>query len=181
MSGREEGIMTPNVRKVISSVVIVSFIFLPGALSAQGKRGVDLIVTPKDGSSVAGELIAVRQNTLLLLSPVGKDESVALAEVLSIRIVKKSKAGTGFLIGFLVCGIAGGVLGSQFNKGDEGYEGAAILPGVLLFGALGGLIGLGIGAASGGDETIEFAGLSEAEAHKVLDRLRGMARMKNAL
>jgi len=172
--------MTPGVRKFIASVLIVSFVSLPGALSAQGARGADVIIAVKDGRTVSGELIAVKQDSLVLLSPVGKDESVTFTEISAITIVKKSRAGTGFLAGFLVGGIAGGILGSQWNKGDESYEGKAILPGVLIFGALGGLIGLGIGAAVGSDETIEFAGLSEVEARKVLGQLRGMARMPDA-
>jgi len=172
--------MTPGIRRFFASMLVVLFLTLPGAVLAQEKRGANLIVALKDGPSVAGELIAVRQNSLVLVSPAGKDETVEISRISIIFIAKKSKAGKGFLTGFLVGGIAGGVLGSQFNKGDEGYEGRAILAGVLLFGALGGLIGLGIGAASGGVETIEFAGLSETQKSQVLKRLRGMARMPAA-
>jgi len=172
--------MTHRIRKFIASILIVSFVSIPPGLLARGARGANLIVALKDGPSVAGELIAVKQNALVLISPSGKDESVEISRISTITIAKRSKAGNGFLIGLLVGGIGGGVLGSQWNKGDEGYEGKAILPGVLVVGGLCGLIGLGIGAAAGSDKTIEFAGLSEAEARKVLDRLRGMARMRTA-
>ncbi len=168
--------MTPGIRRFIASMLVVLFLTLPGAVLAQEKRGANLIVALKDGPSVAGELIAVRQNSLVLVSPAGKDESIEISRISTITIAKKSKAGSGFLTGFLVGGIAGGVLGS---RADE-YQGGAILAGVLLFGALGGLIGLGIGAASGGVETIEFAGLSETQKSQVLKRLRGMARMPAA-
>jgi hypothetical protein len=153
---------------------------LPEAAMAQEKRGADLIVTPRDGYAVAGELIAVKQNALVLMSPAGKDESIEIYRISTITIARKSKAGSGFLIGFLVGGVGGAVLGHNLNKGDPDYETTGAVAGFVLFGALAGLIGLGIGAASGGDETIEFAGLSEAEIHKVLDKLRGMARMRTA-
>jgi hypothetical protein len=179
MSGREEGIMTPNVRKVISSVLIVSFIFLPEALLAKAKQGASLIVTLKDGSQTNGELIAVKKDSLVLLNPVGKDESVALADISAVTIAKPSKAGKGFLTGLLVGGIGGGIAGAAMPT-DEGYQALAIVGGALVIGAIGGLIGFGLGAAAGTDETIEFRGLSEAGVEQVLTRLRGMARMPTA-
>lgn len=172
--------MTPTVRRLTASVLVVTFLSLPGAMLAQEKRGANLVVALKDGSSVAGELIAVKQNSLLLLSPVGKDESVELSRISTITIAKKSKAGSGFLIGFLVGGIAGGVLGHKLNEGDPDYETTGAVAGVVLFGALAGLIGLGIGAAAGSDETVDFEGMTEAEAKLELNRLRGMARMRTA-
>jgi hypothetical protein len=171
--------MTLRVRRLVASALVVSFISLPGALSAQGKRGVDLIVTPKDGPSVSGELIAVKQSSLLLLTPVGKDVSVDLYQILTIIIAKKSKAGSGFLTGFIIGGIAGGILGASGEDPPVG-KGGAIFLGALLIGGVCGLVGLGIGAAAGSDETIEFGSLSEAEASQALDRLRGMARMRSA-
>ncbi len=171
--------MTRTVRRLIASVLVVSFLSLPGALSAQGGRGANLVVALNDGSSVSGELIAVKQSSLLLLSPVGKDETVELFRISTITIDKPSKSGTGFLIGFVVGGVAGGALGASGEDPTVG-KGGAIFLGALLIGGLTGLIGLAIGAAAGGDETIAYASLSEVEAHKVLDKLRGMARMKSA-
>lgn len=171
--------MTPKARGLIASVLISFFMSLPGALSAQGGRGANLVVALKDGPSVAGELIAVKQNSLLLLSPVGKDESVELYEISTITIAKISKAGSGFMIGFVAGGIAGGVLGASGEDPTVG-KGGAIFLGALLIGSVCGLVGLGIGAAAGGDETIPFEGLPEGEAHAVLERLRGMARVRSA-
>jgi hypothetical protein len=113
-----------------------------------------------------------------LLSPVGKDESVDIPDIWTIEIVRKHKAGSGFLIGFLAGGIAGGVLGSQWNKGDSSYKGAAILPGALLFGALSGLVGLGIGAATGADKMIELGKMPNPDVNKALAGLRMKARMR---
>ena len=172
--------MKSGLRRLVVSALIVSLIGVPQVLLAQEKRGANLIVSTKAGPSVAGELIAVRQDSLVLLSPAGKDESVAVGDISTVIIVKKSKAGTGFMIGLLVGGIAGGVLGSKLNEGDPDYETKGAVAGVILFGALAGLIGLGIGAAVGGDDTIDFMGMNEAEAKLELNRLRGMARMRSA-
>ena len=170
--------MPLEIKKLIASALTVSLIILPGALLAQERRGATVVVTRKTGGQVAGELLAVKQDSLLLLSPVGKDESVDIADIKTIEIVRKHTAGSGFLIGFLAGGIAGGVLGSQWNKGDPGYKGRAILPGVLLFGALGGLAGLGIGAVARADKMIELERMPDPAVKKTLAGLRMKARMR---
>ncbi len=171
--------MNPMPRRLMASVLIVSLISLPWALSAKGKQGADLIVVLKDGSQVSGELIAVKQGSLVLLSHAGKDESVAVAEISAVTVAKSSKAGKGALTGLLVGGIGGGVAGAAIPT-DSGYKALAIIGGALIFGGIGALIGFGLGAAAGSDETIEFRGLSEAEVNQVLARLRNMARMPDA-
>jgi hypothetical protein len=170
--------MAIGIKKLIASALIGSLIILPGVLLAQERRGAMVVVTRKTGGQVAGELIVVKQDSLLLLSPVGKDESVDIPDIWTIEIVRKHKAGSGFLIGFLAGGIAGGVLGSQWNKGDSSYKGAAILPGALLFGALSGLVGLGIGAATGADKMIELGKMPNPDVNKALAGLRMKARMR---
>lgn len=172
--------MTPGIRRFIASILIVSFLTLPGAMLAKQKRGANITVTRTDGYALRGELIAVKQDSLVLISPAGKDDSVAVADISKVTVAKKSQAGAGFLIGLLAGGIAGGAIGYNNNKGDPDMEGMGAAAGVLLIGGLCGLIGLGIGAAASGDETIEFAALTDAEKSKVLNRLRGMARMPDA-
>jgi hypothetical protein len=165
--------MTAGIRRFIASVLVVLFLALPGAVLAQEKRGANIRATLKDGSAVSGELIAVRRYSLVLLSPVGKDVSVEVSYISSIRIVKKSKAGNGFLIGMLVGGIAGGALYDE-DRASLGIGGV-----VISFGILAGLIGAGVGAASGRDTTIDFSDLTEADIMLELDRLRGKARMRS--
>lgn len=151
-------------------------------LSARERRGSDLVITLKDGQTVTGELIAVKQDSLLLLNSVGKDESVDIAGIGSIRIVMKSRGGTGFLIGFfagaIVGGVAGYIVGSgsvEYNQAEEGQKVALAVGG--LSAAAGGLIGLGIGAAAGKDKTIQLEGISEPDRAIALDGLRRKARI----
>jgi hypothetical protein len=97
--------------KLVATVLAFLILILPGALSARERRGANLVVVQKDGQTVKGELIAVKSDSLLLLNPAGMDESVDIAGIRSIRIVIKSKGGTGFLIGFLAGAIGGGCVG----------------------------------------------------------------------
>jgi hypothetical protein len=63
----------------------------------------------------------------------------------------------------------------MFDTLEEG-----LFTGILLFGTISGLVGLGIGAAAGTDKTIRIEGLSGTEKSQVLKRLRAMARMRSA-
>ncbi len=179
--------MKPVLNKLIASMLIVSLLTLPGTVLAEEKKGANLGVALKNGSAVYGELIAVRQNSLVLVSPTGKDETVEFDKVTTITIVKKSKAGSGLLIGLLVGSIVGGVWGLSGSKGvtsndepmfDSPAEG--LFAGILLFGTVSGLAGLGIGAAAGKDKTIRMEGLTETEKSQVLKSLRSMARIPGA-
>jgi hypothetical protein len=103
--------MKMAVHKVAAIGLAFLLLSLPTLLSARERRGANLVVVQKDGQTVKGELIAVKSDSLLLLNPAGMDESVDIAGIRSIRIVIKSKGGTGFLIGFLAGAIGGGCVG----------------------------------------------------------------------
>ncbi len=171
--------MTGGIRRHIALALIVSLILLPAALPAKARQGASVVVARTDGSKVSGELIAVKQDSLVLLSPIGKDDSVAVADIWAVTIKKPSKAGKGFLYGALIGGVAGGVFGAV-TPTDSGYQALAVAVVAFVGAAAGGLIGLGLGAAAGTDETINFAGLTEVGRSQALDRLRGLARMPEA-
>lgn len=168
--------MATSIKRVMASALALFLVALPEAAMAKERRGAGLVVATKDGSSVGGELIAVRQDSLLLLTAAGKDESVRTDDISSITIVKESKAGTGFLVGFLVGGAVGGAASARENS----HYGEGMAFWVLLSGFIGGGIGLAIGEIAGTDRTIRLESLDEPGKNKALDRLRGMARMKDA-
>ena len=66
--------------KLIASTLAVSLLVLPAGLAAKEKRGADLVVAKIDGSKVSGELIAVKPDSLLLLSA-GMDLSIPLVDI----------------------------------------------------------------------------------------------------
>lgn len=157
----------------IAVALVISLLALPADLSAKEKRGADLIVTRLDGSQVSGELIAVKRDSLLLLSN-GRDESIDLADIKAVRIVRKSRAGKGAFYGFLGGAMTGALLGSG---GVDEYTGgeAAVIFGAL-FGIVGGLGGLGLGTIMGVDTTIAVAGEPEALVRSHLEKLRAFSR-----
>jgi hypothetical protein len=148
---------------------------LPGALSARESRGVMLVITLKDGQTIAGELIAVKPDSLLLLA--GKDESVDLVRIRSIRIVKKSKASRGAAYGG-AASLAATIIYAAMQKSEFDRFGA-MLGGVLLFIPAGIVTGLLIGKHAGKDKTIQLEGKSESEVSQALAYLRGKARIRD--
>jgi hypothetical protein len=157
--------------KLVAAVVALILV-LPGALSARERRGANIIVTLKDGHFSAGELIAVKPDSLLLLA--GKDESVDLIGIRSIRIVRKSKARLGGVYGILAGTLIGGI-----EVALEGGARVEIGLGIVFGGILGGVVGLGVGAIAGTDKTIQFEGKSESEVGLALAYLRGKARIRD--
>ena len=157
--------------KLVAAVVALMLV-LPGALSARERRGANIIVTLKDGYFSAGELIAVKPDSLLLLA--GKDESVDLIGIRSIRIVRKSKARLGGVYGILAGTLIGGI-----EVALEGGARVEIGLGIVFGGILGGIVGLGVGAIAGTDKTIQLEGKSESEVRKALAYLRKKSRIRD--
>jgi hypothetical protein len=166
-------------KKLIALVLVISFIGMNCATYEKGEGinlepgqepGAKLIIQKKDGRQVKGELIAVKQNSLLLLDTEGKDESIDIADIGIIRIVKKSKAlKYGLLVGGGL-GLIGGI--SQIGEEEHGFI-PTFIDG-FIFGAL---IGVIAGAVAGTDKTIQIEGKSEAEIKEVLVELRKKARV----
>jgi len=167
--------MKPKLEKMTATAVALLMLFLPGALSGRERRGANIIVTLKDGHFSAGELIAVKQDSLLLLA--GKDESIDLIGIRSIRIVRKSKAGLGGIYGFLAGTLIMVIANALDPYGVGGRE--AIGLSVAFAGIPVAFIGLGVGAIAGTDKTIQFEGKSESEVSQALAYLRKKARIRD--
>ena len=137
--------MNKPLYKLAATVVAFMIFALPVGLSAREKRGAKVAITFKDGHYAAGELIAVKPDSLLLLNFHGIDESVELAGIRSVRVVRKSKA----LLG-AACGLLAGMVGTRIVNSHREKSGNII----TLFGqameAAGtglafGVVGTGIG------------------------------------
>ena len=172
-------------RKLIALLLVFSLLALSGNLYAKERRGAELIVEKKDGQSVRGELITVKENSLLLLSDSGADVSVEIGDVKIITIVYKSKfwkgAGYGLLAGG-ACGVAGGIIGGDDSSSLESFsfstENKAVIAGIAL-GLAGVVLGGIIGASEGKDEIILIEGMSNSQIKKALEKLRKKARVRN--
>jgi hypothetical protein len=170
--------MNPPGKKIISLFLVFSLMMLSVNLYAKERRGAELIITKKNGGKIEGELITVKPNSLLLLNPEGKDLSVDIEEIKEIIIVKKSKAGKGFLI-------AGGgstllITATVFivQPDWDVSEGTALFR-CAMYGLIIGTVGAIIGAVAGTDKTIQLEGMTDSEIQETLDKLRKKARIRD--
>ena len=173
-------------KKIIVLFLIFSIINLYGGLYAKERRGVNIEIykvkpkmegTPWDESFIKGELIVVKENSLLLLDSKGSDVSVNVADIREIKIVNKPKTVLGAGLGLVI----GGAVGTL-----AGYEGSRIAWqfGKRQFWAfIGGIIGAAFGAMIGvaicSPKTIKFKEKSDTEISKILEDLRKKARVPN--
>ncbi len=180
-------------KKAISLFLVVSILLLSGNMFAQERKGADLSIQKKDGQQVRGELIAVKQDSLLLLErDSGADMTITIDDIRVITIVKKSQLFLGVLAGSLIGGVAGALIGS----GKEEHPPATIdlfVPVVIDFDfpsertyttgiglGLGAFIGGIFGISAGKDKTIQIEGKSDTEIAEILEKLRKKARIRNA-
>jgi hypothetical protein len=159
---------------IAAALAFLLFICLPGGLLGQYRRGAEITVTQKNGQRVEGELIAVKPGSLLLFSLDMKDESVDIAGIATIKILRRSKAWQGLLYGFLPGAIGGAIWGG--SQLDDDMEALGAFFGGVILGAATGLVGLTAGMGLGLDQEINFAGLAQTEMDSILSRLSRLAR-----
>ena len=178
--------MNPTSKKFISLFLVFSLMMFSTNLYAKEKRGAKLIITKIDGQQIRGELITVKKDSLLLLDTEGKDVSVDIADIMVIRILRKSKVWTGVGYGLLIGGGVGALLG--FAGGGGTYAGMmwgtyqntsgeeALIYGIA-FGFVGLFLGGIAGAAAGKDKTIQIEGNYPKTIEFHLEKLRKKARI----
>ena len=171
-------------KKFTALFLVFSLLMLSVKLYGKERRGAELLITKKNGGEIEGELIAVKENSLLILTKsTGSDVSVDIADVEVITIVKKSKTWEGAVLGVLVGGGAGASIGYEVAR----PRGFALVDyttlGIFLGGAIGvlvgGLIGILIASSLGKDKTIQIQGMADLEIQETLDKLRKKARVRN--
>jgi len=160
------------------------------------KKGAELIVQQIDGQQAIGELIAVKENSLLLLdSESGADVSVYIRKIKLIEIVKESKTlawgGIGLVSGAVIGALIGYLEGDDFPIGETGVvitwpgptpitaDAKALNYGIgcgIAGGALGGIAG----TIAGSDKIVQIEGKSETEIKKALNKLSKKARIQNS-
>lgn len=164
-------------------LIILALSGLSDDLIAGERRGATVIIERRDGSVEAGELIAVKENSILLLgdSP-GTDISVEVADIKIVKIIRKSKALSGLGYGVLFGGVSGAAIGflsgndppNQFFSLTAGEK--ALIAGAAL-GVIGAVVGVSTGALAGSDKTILIEGKSGLEVRAALLGLRAKARI----
>jgi len=157
---------------------------LPAALSAKERRGANVVITRLDGQRLTGELIAVTSDSVVVLCAAaigarGSVASVDIKAVHSIKVVRKSRAAAGAALGFLSGAVAGGLWGHHEAGGED--EELSTVVGALFIGAVGGFVGLVVGAAAGSDDEITISGEPEPAVRSSLAKLARLARERGAV
>ena len=146
--------------RIMATAVVVWILVMPGGLAAGGRRGANLVITRIDGTRVAGELVAVKPGSLLLLTGNVIAASVDFSDIKSVRILRKSQAG--LFAGIAgAAGLVGGALAGLRAWDDEEDQAAYAVIAGLYYGAIGVLSGLLVGGAQGIDSNFTVAGQRE--------------------
>jgi hypothetical protein len=170
--------------KVLVLGVVFSLLVCSENMMAKERRGAELMITKTDGQQIAGELIAVKPSSLLLLdSKTGADVSIEIEDIAVIKITKKSKAWIGGAFGFAVGSLAGISIGALIDSIAEedggGLSFGSFISIVAIFGAISAIPGMLIGAILGADKTIQIEGRPPEKIKPVLEKLRSQARITN--
>jgi len=162
-------------KKLIALFLVFSILTLSGNIFTKERKGAALIIQKKDGQQVRGELIAVKQNSLLLLDTDGIDVSVIIEDIKVITVLKKFTSSKGALYGFLIGGVIGAALGYTADPDTPPGRGTT----AAIFGLSAGLLGTLIGVAAGVNDKIQIEDKSDSEIQEILEKLRKKARVKN--
>ena len=139
------------------------------------------MIEKKDGQIIKGELLAVKENRLIIMDSASLSGiTLYIDELRVIRVVRKSKFFQGLGCGLLTGGTGGALLG--FLSGDDppGWfsmtAGQKALFGGLAFGILGAPIGGIWGAIKGIDESIVLEGRLDEEMILILKKMNSKSR-----
>jgi hypothetical protein len=183
-------------KKTIALLLITSFIVVNCATYERGeginlepgqKPGAIVIIQKIEGVEIKGELIAVKENSLLLKEQdSGADESVVVGKIKTITITKKSKVLLGCGLGLLIGGAIGAMATSpEAQEASEPMVAAMEAVGegftkgfiVICAGLFGSMIGGFIGKEVGTNKTIHIEGMPPATIEHYLEDLRKKARV----
>jgi len=161
-------------------ILIVTFLFvLAGSINARQKAGAEVVVQKIEGTKVEGELLKVKENSLVVHQMDSGGISIPIAEIAKIRVIKKTKWGKGLLWG-MVAGAGTGAFIAYSNPEPEGFRGAS---GAKILGLAFGVMGAGLGSiislADGIDSHYALAGKPQTYINRIMEKLKKKARFKN--
>ncbi len=166
--------MRTRTQRIMAWSMMAVLLLGSAPLSARERKGAQVVVQRENGSEIRDELLTVKRDGLVVGNGSG-GALVGLAEIGSVRIKKKSRAGTGMLIGFLggtlvAFGISRDSHSCNDAVMDAGLSGIFIgLPAA----GLGALIGMGLGKDS-------ILNKDEMNPEDLLEKLNRHARTPDA-
>jgi hypothetical protein len=160
--------------------LLVWLLLMPNPTAAE-RRGKEVTVRTLDAREITGELIAVKADSLLLLEKSsGRDFSINVAEISTVKVIRQAKPLKGILYGFIIGFTVGAVYG-LINAGTDAkwWVYPAVWGGLFSpFGAVAGLFASHIVAT---DSAILFKDMPPYYKVQLLKKLRKHARIKDAL
>jgi len=169
---------------ILAMGVICLLALSPGLHAAGRASGAKVVVVAGQGSEwIKGELIGVRSDAVVLATEGGETRTIAIKDISSVQILRKSAALEGVLFGSLIGGGVGIALRPKVKDETNPLE--------LIFSPLGAVVSMGagiaVGALAGGitgsalgkDKVYDLKAMSAAEVGKFTAKLRKMARVKN--
>lgn len=161
--------MNPIDKKFLSLFLVFSLMMLSVNLYAKERREVNLKIWKKDGRLITGELIAARENSLLVLDTEGKDINIEIHDITFIGIKRKSKALKGFALGTLIYASLAILFRNYHSLGNLIWSSAVV----------GGSIGVLSREFSPKYKIINLVGKSPEKFKETLDKLRKKARVRD--
>jgi hypothetical protein len=171
-------------RRIWTAAVVFVFLaiwlVLPtNPLQAKDRRGATVRVGLKTGASVQGELILVREDSLLIRDRSGRELAYNIGEIMSLSITGRRRFPAAF-VGFVAGVAVGYAVGANPTNWPHAEE-TLVLNGIgkgLLFGGLGALAGSLLSMNSRREDTRYFLleGMTERQVQEALALLRKKAR-----
>ena len=166
-------------KKFISLFLVISIIALSVPLTSKERKGADLIIQGTDGIQLRGWLIAVKENSLLMMErDSGADISVDVKNISVITHVRRSKGlkVVGISVASCLVVFTGTIIWADVFGPPELAE-----QGPIGLGLTAGLIGFIAGEVLvKNKKTIQIEGKSDSEIQEILEKLRKKARINNA-
>ena len=153
-----------------------------GARAAGQRSGAKVLITTAQASEqITGELMGVRNDAIVVEEERGGSREIAIDEIASLRLYRRSAWLPGVLLGALVGGAAGaGLSSSRDSSGDGPFEGVFFTLIYVGAGAAGGgLLGGVLGGTMSADKTYDLTKMSPDEKNRFVSKLRKKARVTN--
>lgn len=169
----------------ILAVGLICLLALSSGLQAAGRTsGAKVrLVAGQASEWIAGELIGVRGDAVVIGTETGETRTVAIADISSVQILRQAAWLGGAVVGGFIGGGVGFALRPKVKDETNPVEvllsplGALASIGLGIVG--GGLAGAIAGSALGKSKVYNLKAMSAAEVGKFMAKLRKMARVKN--
>jgi hypothetical protein len=162
--------------KQIMVLMVVFMLIYPGVSAAKRKKhGAWIEVTKMNAQRVEGELLKVKDESLILMSNSETGITIPLNEIKTIKIRKRGKFLTGAAVGVGLSMVAGGIMGAKLKDEGMSFVGGAIVYGGIMGIPSGLVLGL-LSSLTVIQKTYNFENAGPEKLSKILRKLKSKSR-----